>query len=174
LPSEPYASGSAELDFDRFYVQTGHRSLALAYALTGDWGDAEDLVQDAYAALYRRWAVVSRYEDPAGWVRHVITNRSASRWRRLAREARALARLGTRREEGHDAPSSDPAFWSVVHSLPQQQRAVVALFYVMDLPVSEIASRLGCSEGTVKSHLSRARAALHSAATGDDEGRGAE
>jgi DNA-directed RNA polymerase specialized sigma24 family protein len=45
-------------------------------------------------------------------------------------------------------------------ALPRQQRAVIALFYLEDRPVAEIATLLGCSEGTVKTHLSRGRAAL--------------
>ena len=46
------------VDFESFYVQTGRRMLSVAYSLTGSWGDAEDLVQEAYAAAHRRWNVV--------------------------------------------------------------------------------------------------------------------
>ena len=48
-------------------------------------------------------------------------------------------------------------------TLPRQQRAVIALHYLEDRPVAEIAALLGCSEGTVKTHLSRGRAALATA-----------
>lgn len=152
-------------DFERFYVDTARRATALAFALTNDWAEAEDLVQEAYAAAYRRWSVVSAYDDPGAWIGRVVRNRSASRWRRVGREVRAMTRLGARRadDEGPatDSTVGDPAFWEAVQRLPVRQREVVALYYVEDRPVDEIASLLGCSEGTVKSHLSRARDALH-------------
>lgn len=59
------------VDFESFYAQTGRRMLSLAYSLTGSWVDAEDLVQEAYAAAHRRWSVVgamrTRLHGYAGW-----------------------------------------------------------------------------------------------------------
>ncbi|MFT3852829.1 MAG: sigma-70 family RNA polymerase sigma factor [Ilumatobacteraceae bacterium] len=150
------------VDFEHFYADTCRDALALARALTGSWTDAEDLVQDAYAAAHRNWPKLQAYDEPAAWIRRVLLNRSASRWRRLGREVAALTRLGGRRETDPDA-TPDPAdgsLWRVVATLPRQQVRVVALYYVADLGVAEIAAELGCSTGTVKTHLSRARAAL--------------
>jgi RNA polymerase sigma-70 factor (ECF subfamily) len=158
----PAAIGVDDADFERFYTTTGRRTLAVAYALTNDWAVAEDLVQDAYVAAHRSWAKVGSYDDPAAWVRRVVANRSASRWRRLARELRAVARLSAR--TNRSAPESvpaDQAFWEAVRELPGRQRQVVALFYLEDLSVTQVAERLQCSEGTVKAHLSRARVTLH-------------
>ncbi|MGB8862274.1 MAG: SigE family RNA polymerase sigma factor [Ilumatobacteraceae bacterium] len=147
--------------FDRFYAATVRRTLALAFALTGNWGDAEDLVQDAFGAAHRRWAQVSAYDDPAAWVRRIVLNRSVSRWRRLQREALAVVRLGSRIGAGRDDTDPvDPAFWAAVGRLPPKQARAVALFYIDDLSVEQIAGELGCSAGSVKTHLSRARAAL--------------
>ena len=56
--------------------------------------------------------------------------------------------------------AADPELWRLVRRLPEQQRWAVALHYVEDRPVAEVAAVLGCSEGTVKTHLSRARATL--------------
>ncbi|MEY2580328.1 MAG: polymerase sigma-70 factor, subfamily [Ilumatobacteraceae bacterium] len=149
------------VDFESFYVQTGRRMLSLAYSLTGSWGDAEDLVQDAYAAAHRQWHVVGSYDDPAGWVRRVIANRAVSRWRRLGREINVRERLQARsRHASSDAEPVDAAFWEAVRSLPRQQAAVVALFYVEDLSVDAIAGSLGCAAGTVKTQLFRARRTL--------------
>lgn len=149
------------VDFEAFYLQTGRRMHSLAYSLTGSWGDAEDLVQEAYAAAHRRWHVVGGYDDPAAWVRRVIANRAVSRWRRLGREINVRERLAARsRPASTDAEPVDAAFWQAVRALPRQQAASVALYYVEDLSVDAIAGLLGCTAGTVKTQLFRARRTL--------------
>ena len=149
------------VDFETFYVQTGRRMLSLASSLTGSWGDAEDLVQEAYVAAHRRWRVVGGYDDPAAWVRRVIANRAISRWRRLGREINVRERLAARsRQASSEVEGVDVAFWDAVRALPRQQAAAVALYYVEDLSVDAIAGLLGCSAGTVKTQLFRARRAL--------------
>lgn len=100
------------------------------------------------------------YDDPAAWVRRVCVNRSVSLIRRRASEARALARLVTRRVLPDELPADSDAFWSAVRRLPRRQAQVVALYYLGDRPVAEIATVLGCAEGTVKAHLHRARRSL--------------
>ena len=157
--------------FDDFYVGSARRTLALARSLTGSWADAEDLVQDAYADAHRRWSTVGALDDPAAWVRRAVMNRSRSRWRRLGREVRSLSRLAGRSADWHDAEEpADTEFWKAVGALPKQQARVVVLFYVDDLAVDQIAAVLGCSAGSVKTHLSRARAALHHTLASHDEG----
>ena len=152
---------STAITFDDFYAATSRRTLALAHALTGNWGDAEDLVQDAFTAAARQWDQVGLYDDPSSWVRRLVLNRSVSRWRRLQREALAVVRLGNRTgDHTPDDDPIDPQFWAAVRRLPAQQARAVALFYVEDLSVDDIAQQLGCSSGTVKTHLSRARAHL--------------
>jgi RNA polymerase sigma-70 factor, ECF subfamily len=148
-------------DFDAFYAQTGRRMVTLAYSMTGNWGDAEDLVQEAYAAAHRKWNVVGGYDDPAAWVRRVIANRAVSRWRRLGREVNVRRRLAARsRESTVDAEPPDAAFWQAVQALPAQQRRVVSMHYVEDMSVDSIATALGCATGTVKTQLFRARRTL--------------
>lgn len=153
--------GVITIDFESFYVDTGRRMLTLAYSLTGNWGDAEDLVQEAYAAAHRRWNVVGTYEDPAGWVRRVITNRAVSRWRRLSHELNVRQRLASRAvQTSTTAEPVNEAFWQAVRLLPRQQMAVVVLHYVEDQSVDAIAAVLGCAAGTVKTQLFRARRTL--------------
>jgi RNA polymerase sigma-70 factor (ECF subfamily) len=155
------AASHVATTFDDFYASTARRTLSLAYVLTGNWGDAEDLVQDAYAVAAKRWAEIGSYDDPSAWVRRVVLNRSVSRRRRLQREALAVVRLGNRTDERVvDDDPMDPVFWAAVRRLPPQQSRAVALFYVNDLSVEQIARVLACAEGTVKTHLSRARTTL--------------
>ena len=149
------------IDFESFYVDTGRRMLSLAYSLTGNWGDAEDLVQEAYAAAHRRWNVIGSYDDPTAWIRRVITNRAVSRWRRLSHEVNVRQRLASRAVQTSTPPEPvNDAFWQAVRALPRQQRAVVVLHYVEDQSVDAIAAVLGCAAGTVKTQLFRARRTL--------------
>lgn len=149
------------VDFESFYVQTGRRMLSLAYSLTGSWGDAEDLVQEAYAAAHRKWGVVGGYEDPAAWVRRAITNRAVSRWRRLSNELNVRHRLAARADPtSREVEPVNEAFWQAVRALPRRQMVVVVLHYVEDQSVDSIAALLGCSAGTVKTQLFRARRTL--------------
>lgn len=105
------------IDFESFYAQTSRRMLPLAFSLTGSWGDAEDLVQDAYIAAHRHWNKVGGYDDPTAWIRRVITNRSLSRWRRLGREVNVSQRMTarTREELPVDEPIDDE-FWEAVRA----------------------------------------------------------
>lgn len=147
--------------FDAFYRREYGRVLALAVALCGDRGVAEDLVQDAFVAAHQRWSVVEGYDAPDAFVRRLVINRSRSWWRRRGREARALARVGIdERVVAADGAVDDAIFWRAVSTLPAMQARCVALRYVDDLGITAIAAILGCAESTVRVHLHRARTAL--------------
>jgi RNA polymerase sigma-70 factor (ECF subfamily) len=145
--------------FDVFYRRELPPLVAFARALAGPTY-AEDIAQDAMLIAYRHWREVSRLEAPHAWVRRVCANRAVSALRRRGVEARALVRLGSRRGPAEPLTVEHEAFWAEVRRLPRRQAQVVALHYIYDLGVIEIAATLGCAEGTVKVHLSRGRAAL--------------
>ena len=148
-------------DFDAVYRAQWRPVVALVYGLSGSRAAAEELAQDAFVAAHRHWGRVGAYEDPGAWVRRVAVNLAVSSLRRRAAEARALGRLGGRRRPlPAELGPEDEAFWRAVRALPARQAQVVALRYVEDRPVAEIAAILECAEGTVKAHLHRARAAL--------------
>lgn len=117
--------------FEVFYRRELPALVALASALSGS-ATAEDLAQDAMLAAYRHWGAVCQLDVPAAWVRRVCANRAVSILRRRAAESRA----------------------------PRWQTQVIALHYIYDLSVKDIAATLNCAEGTVQVHLFRARAAL--------------
>ena len=145
--------------FESFYRREYPRIAALARVLTGPLG-GEDPAQEAMLVAFRRWREVSEMADPAMWVRRVCVHIATSQVRRRAAEARALLRLGGRRETRSDPVPSDEDFWAAVRALPRRQAQVVALYYLFDLAVAEVAATLAISEGSVKTHLSRARASL--------------
>jgi RNA polymerase sigma factor (sigma-70 family) len=149
-----------QVSFDDFYRQEYRRVLGLAYVLTGNMSVAEDTTQDAFIAAYRQWGAIGGYDSPAAWVRRVACHRAASVVRRRAREAKAIVRLAYRTPTQVELDDGDAEFWRSVRALPPRQAQAVALFYLEDYSVRDIAAVLSCSEGTVKTHLSRARTAV--------------
>jgi len=141
--------------FRREYTRLVHT----VSVVVGSTEAAADAVQDAFVQASRHWARVRTYDDPAMWLRRVAVNRALNQRRGRRRHDAALPRLAPGRGTADDLlPAVD--FDAALRRLPRQQRAVVALFYVADLPVAEVAEILGIAEGTVKSHLHDARRAL--------------
>lgn len=155
---EPRAAGDLGVEpFLAFYQREYRGLVALASSLIGDRSMAEDIAQDALMAAYRRWDEVAALESPLGWVRRVVANKSVSLIRRRLAELRALTRIGSLADRPADAPETDADFWDLVRCLPRRQAQVVALHYVSDMSVIEIAETLGCKEGSVKASLYKAR-----------------
>lgn len=150
--------------FEDFYRREFRSVVALAYALTGSRVGAEDLAQEAFLAAHQRWDRIGEYDKPEAWVRRVLSNMAISAFRRRAAETRALARLALQRQEAlPELEPPDVEFWGAVRSLPQRQAQAVALFYLEDRSVTEIADILDCSPSTAKVHLFRGRQALATA-----------
>lgn len=146
--------------FEGFYAREYRLLVAFAYALTGSKEHAEEIAQEAMLAAYRRWDEVGRLEAPHAWVRRVCANIAVSFVRRRIVEARGLLRLRRRRTEVVSLETEDAAFWSEVRRLPRRQAQCIVLCYVYGCSVADIAQTLGCADGSVKTHLARARAKL--------------
>jgi RNA polymerase sigma-70 factor, ECF subfamily len=157
--------------FDDFYRDEYRRLVPVIAALLGDRAGAEDVVQEALVEAQRRWATVEEFDRPGAWVRRVALNRASNVRRRSGREHRALTRLRIVRSEPRSDQLPDEGLWAMVRDLPDQQRRAVALHYVGDLSVADVADVMECSEGTVKTHLSRARAHLAERYSTDVGGR---
>jgi len=144
--------------FDAFVRARYAELLRFGWALTGDRDRAADLVQDALERTLRAWPRLRDREDPEGYVRRTMVNRNLNLLPRLRREV-----LG----DPHDRPvtSVDPddSLVAALRALPSRQRAVIAMRFYEDLPVAEIAARLGVSEGTVKSQTAKAKEKLRAA-----------
>jgi RNA polymerase sigma-70 factor (ECF subfamily) len=158
--------------FEDFYRREYSPIVGLAYALSGSRSGAEDLAQEAFFAAHRNWERLASYEQPGAWVRRVVANLSVSAFRRRAAEAKAMARAAFgERTELPDLGSGDPEFWEAVRALPHRQAQVIALFYLDDRPIAEVADILEMSPGTVKRHLHNGRQALaRRLAIQEDEG----
>ena len=135
------------------------RSLALA---CGDEDLAADMVQQAFVQLWASWSRISRYESPATWVDRVAISRLRDHQRSVRRLAAALLRLERNRDSDILSPSDHPDITAALARLPLRQRLAVVLYYLDDRSISQVASLMGVSEGTVNRHLFRAREALRS------------
>jgi RNA polymerase sigma-70 factor, ECF subfamily len=148
-----------DLDFAEFYAASFGPLTAQLHAFVGDHAEAQDLVQEAFCRAYARWHTVARFDDPTSWVRRVAWNLAVSRWRRAKRLIRWQRDLV---QPDLDGPGGiDPDLVRALRKLSTQQRQAVVLHYLAGFSVREIAEFAGVAEGTVKSWLSRGRAALH-------------
>jgi RNA polymerase sigma factor (sigma-70 family) len=141
------------LDFDIFYDLNLDR-LFQALALTiGNEELARDAAAEGMARAYQRWASVSAYSNPTGWVYRVGLNWANSRLRKRRREISS-----NEPPEGAllDPDIADPQLEEALASLPSGQRAVVVLRYFLDWSEADTAAALSIRPGTVKSRLSRA------------------
>lgn len=147
-------------DFSSFYRSEYRSVVSLAAVLSGSRWAAEDLAQEAFAAAHRQWDVVGSYEFPNLWVRKVVSNKAVSAIRRSVSEARARTLLWNARPRLEAMPDESEMVWEEVRRLPKRQAQAIALVYLEGLSVDEVGAVIGCSGGTVKTHLKRGRATL--------------
>jgi RNA polymerase sigma-70 factor (ECF subfamily) len=138
-------------------VETAYRADAerlwrAVFAFAGDPEIASDAVAEAYAQVLHRGAAV---RDPAAW-----TWRAAFRISAGALKRRGPAEPGPTEPTGQVDQYSDPDLLAALRRLPEAQRAAVILFYYADLPIRDIAARLGSNSLAVRANLSRGRARL--------------
>lgn len=142
-----------ELEFDDFFASTYPAIVRTAPLVVGDQEVARELAQDAFVKALVRWRRVRTYEHPRAWVRTVAF--------RMALRARA--------REPERGVGAEPATVEVlpeldvlraVSRLPRMQRAAVALHYLDDLSVDDVAVTLGCAPSTARVHLHRGRKRL--------------
>ncbi|MDJ0380600.1 SigE family RNA polymerase sigma factor [Streptomyces sp. G-G2] len=148
-------------EFEEFYAHSVKHLVGQVYLMTGDLHEAQDVVQEAFVRAWTRRARLSADAGPEAWIRTVAWRLAVSRWRRRGRAAEAWRRHGAPEASSAGDPGPDTAaLVGVLRTLPERQRRVAVLFYVCDLSVEQVAAETGISAGTVKTHLSRARAAL--------------
>jgi RNA polymerase sigma-70 factor (ECF subfamily) len=157
LPTDAVGTETIEALFRSHYGRLV-RALTL---VSGSREAASDAVQEAFVKAYLHWGRVGRYDDPVGWIRRIAINRLRDDHRSSVRKQRAVDRLAaeqptaTTLQASHDADLQ----W-MLSQLPRQQRLALALFYVDELSVAEVARTMSLSEGAVKFHLHQGRERL--------------
>ena len=152
-----------EDSFEEFYEANYGRIVALAAAVLGDWHQAEDVAQEAFARALTRWPTVGGYDLPEAWVRRVAVRLAADAGRRMRRAMRLSALLAATKR-GQPAESGDllasTALSVALMRVPLSQREVLVLHYLADLPIDVIARDCGVPAGTVKTRLAAGRRRL--------------
>ena len=123
----------------------------LAYTLVGSNEEAEELVQDSFAEVHRRFDEIRK---PGAYLRRTVI----SRCRSLLRRRRVMQSHPP--EAPEDLPGSAGDLWDVLNTLPEDQRLAVVLRYYGRYRASEIAQIMGIPGATVRSHIKRGLAAL--------------
>ena len=151
--------------FEDFVRASSSALIGAAWLVSGDHGEAEDIVQTVLVRIGARWGSVNALANPAAYCRKAVLNEALS-WRRKRRAVPVSTFL--------DAPDTSPAVHdqvagernalTLLAQLPLGQRAVLVLRYVYDLTEAQTAAELGVRIGTVKSQTSRALQTLRSSA----------
>jgi len=151
--------------FDEFYLVSRPRLLRQLTMMTGDAEQAADVLQEAYTRAWQRWRRVSRLDNPEAWVRTVAWRVAVSQHRRTLVAADKVRRLFGPAEAVAQPARSDEALdvRAALRQLSPEHRRALVLYEMCGLSVPQVAAETGVATGTVKSRLSRARAALEAA-----------
>ncbi len=152
-------------------AQYGRQTYNYAYRLTGNEADARDLVQDAYIRVFRAWQSFRPGTSFLAWIYRIVTNLHRDELRR--RKGMFAAPLPEDNQPQEQAPGLHHDPIAAMHEqqlssgmdralrrLTPEQRSVILLADVEDYSYQNIADIIGCSIGTVRSRLHRARAQL--------------
>jgi len=152
--------------------QAHHLELVrLAVMMTGDLPTAEDVVQDVYERLHRRWPALRTSAGGLAYARTSVLNGCRSAHRRAAVGRRHVAVLAGGLVETTDTESAAAdrgQLAAALRALPSRQREVVVLRYFCDLDVAEISDMLRIGPSAVRSSMSRGLASL-ARALGEEE-----
>lgn len=151
--------------FEAFLRDHATSLLRTSYLLTGDVGAAEDLLQETMTVLYPKWDRVDGAQAPMAYVRRCLLNEylNARRRRVVQLVDYDVADASDPAPDVADTVADHDATMRLLTELGDRQRAAVVLRYFLALSDREIATALGCREGTVRSLISRALVAMRAA-----------
>jgi RNA polymerase sigma factor (sigma-70 family) len=149
--------------FEEFAAAETTRLLGLARVLCGNDHDAWDLTQEALERVSARWDRLDHHDHMAAYARKTLANLHKNAHRRR-REVLVADPLDPAATEEPGSLSLDAWLDTAMRSLPHRQRVAVALTYLEDRPIAEVAEILGCGVATAKTHLARGRDSLRRAA----------
>lgn len=163
----PGARSGSSVVLSEVFAASYRRLVVQLYGVVGDLAEAEDVVQEAFVRASAAGRRFTRVANPEAWLRTTALNLHRNRWRKLKNFGRVRSALA----QPVDLPDLDEHLVVVeaLRALPEAQREVVALRFLADLQVDDVAAELGIPAGTVKSRLNRGLAALAGALTEEDD-----
>lgn len=154
---EPRSGRETDESVESLFHAHYPRIVYTAFSLVGDWDLAEQLAQEAYLRLWRRWRWISDPRAAPLYLQRTVVNLSRESIRRKVIERRALR---ARSMERAGTPEPDPAavveLRRAISGLPTRKRECVVLRHLLGLSEAETAGLLGISVGTVKSQTHKA------------------
>jgi RNA polymerase sigma-70 factor (ECF subfamily) len=145
--------------FESFFDREAQTLFRRLYAVTGDASEAEEIMQDAFLALWERWERVGAMEDPTGYLYRASMNIFRKRGRRAALAVRKRLALAPDPVPFADIDEQQDVV-AALRNLSPKQRAAIVLLDVMDYTSEDAGKALGVSAGTVRGVASRARETL--------------
>lgn len=160
-PDTPGAGPPPAVDLESAYREHYRSLVRLASLLVDDVGTCEELVQEAFVSVWRRGVVLTQPDRLPAYLRSAVLNRARSHLRHAVVRRRHL-QVAPDPAPGAEAMATDPGdeVLAALRTLPERQREVLALRYYLDLSETQIATTLGISKGSVKTHATRGLAAL--------------
>ena len=159
---------ASEGSLAELYVRHGPAAQRLAFLLTGDRAQAEDLVQEAFVRVVGRFGHLRVPDAFAAYLRRTIVNLHTSQLRRKRLERAWLDRERHARDPVTPEVGSREELWRTVLALPPRQRAAVVLRFYEDLSERETAEVLRCSPAAAKALVARAMETLRAQITKDE------
>jgi RNA polymerase sigma-70 factor (ECF subfamily) len=149
--------------FEKFYRSSFPRLARTLTVLTADTRFVDDVVQDSFLLARRKWPEIRFYDVPEAWVTKVAMRLMRRRQsKESARSAGIVSDLAGLAAPGSicDIVAQHHDLYAAIRLLPDRQREIIVLYYLLGYPVLDIADILGIADGTVKAHLSHGRQRL--------------
>jgi RNA polymerase sigma-70 factor (sigma-E family) len=166
-PGEPADRGGATAAVTALYQANALGMIRLAHVILGDRAAAEDVVQDAFSGLYRRWGRLADHDKALAYVRTSVLNACRTALRRGKREFSVESPTGRGARPAHSASQTSVddedervTVMAALRRLPSRQREVLVLRFYLDLSDQQIADQMGIGTSTVRSSAHRALVAV--------------
>jgi RNA polymerase sigma-70 factor, ECF subfamily len=167
LAAVPSERLEASRSFETFYDAESRTLFRRLWLVTGNRGEAEELMQDAFLKVWERWEQVGAMEDPVGYLYRTAMNLFRKRYRRAVLAIRRSMGLAPSRDDFADADDRETVR-QVLSTLPPRQRAALVLTELLGFSPDDAGRALGVQASTVRSLSHQGRASFRRAMEVDD------
>jgi RNA polymerase sigma factor (sigma-70 family) len=168
IPAAADVSMTEPIPFEDFFEAERRRLLRALVLLTGNPEESEEILQDAFLALWERWDRVASMEDPTGYLFRTAMNRWRSRARRLTRSARKVVGAAHGGDLFAEADERD-AIARALAGLTPRRRAAIVLTEMLGYDSPGAGRVMGVSDVTVRRLAQQAREDLRTALEDHDD-----